>query len=513
VGNGFGIRWDRYVDDIPDSWFVQDAAIVPASKVYGMWPDKLDDLKEAAFATEEDRQIQWAGLANQPFTTQLGTGGASSEFRATKTKTPQHGRISEDYLVRRTWIYPKDEYVRRMWGSKGRLLVTVGGKLIHNSPLPVWALKRPNVIQFIDIPEEGNHYGKSFLRDVTPLQDDINRSRSQMAEKMAVRSRIIFTAVQNNQMNVKTLGGMPGVLLTHREGAKPETLNMSTGEDGSSDFYQSSLAAAADLGNMNEASSGKLPAAGLAAKAIYALQYADERSITEVSNLQDISLKRLAEAIDEVMRAEYKEERKVRLIGRDRAFMTERVLKPEDLATDVDYHFVPGSMLARQKEAIKNELFELLDKQLIEPWRVKKLLSTATPDAFRESYDVQEAHARRVLQRVLDGNSPTQIHPWEDPAIHAAVLEEFMLTSRWDTQGDDEKQVLTQLWQAYKTTGQPQPQPAAGAPPTPGAPAPPIGAPPTAGGAPPAQGATNLAQTATAAMEPPAAFGQPTAGA
>jgi hypothetical protein len=49
---------------------------------------------------------------------------------------------------------------------------------------------------------------------------------------------------------------------------------------------------------MNDASTGKLPSAGLAAKAIYALQYADEQSITEASALQDTALKQLAEALD-----------------------------------------------------------------------------------------------------------------------------------------------------------------------------------------------------------------------
>jgi hypothetical protein len=50
------------------------------------------------------------------------------------------------------------------------------------------------------------------MRDILPLQDDINRSRSQISERGAIESRLILGAPQGHQMNLRLLGGMPGVL-------------------------------------------------------------------------------------------------------------------------------------------------------------------------------------------------------------------------------------------------------------------------------------------------------------
>jgi hypothetical protein len=167
------------------------------------------------------------------------------------------------------------------------------------------------------------------------------------------------------------------------------------------EFYQSSLAAASDLGNMNDASTGKLPSAGFAAKAIYALQYADERSISKTSTLQDESLKKLAFAIDAVTRAEYKEARKVRISGEDRDFLVESEILPDQLDTDIDYYFTPGSMLSKQKEAVRNEMLALRDAGMIDNATCRKFIATAVPDVFRTSNDLHEAKARRNLNDIL----------------------------------------------------------------------------------------------------------------
>jgi hypothetical protein len=196
---------------------------------------------------------------------------------------------------------------------------------------------------------------------VIPLQDDINRSRSMRAERIAPQSRLLLWAPANHGMNVKALGGMNGVLVTTRSQAhKPEVLNLGTGDPGDPRVRAGLDRRGRGSRQHERRVTGKLPSAGLAAKAIYALQYADEQSINEASTLQDIALKELAEALDQITRVEYPDARKIRLVGEDRAFMVEHEISPDDLKADVDYTFTPGSMLSRQKESVKNELLELL---------------------------------------------------------------------------------------------------------------------------------------------------------
>jgi hypothetical protein len=242
-------------------------------------------------------------------------------------------------------------------------------------------------------------------------------------------------------------------------------LKLDAGDPGIREFEQDSIAAAADVGNMNDASTGKLPSAGIAAKAIYALQYADEKSIAETSTLQDLAMKKLAEALDQITRVEYQEQRKIpprrrgsRVHGRAR----DQSGRPRG---DVDYTFTPGSMLSRQKESVKNELIELMKAGLIDGATVKKHLSTAVPDVFRTSYNLQEAKARRLLQKILRAAGPVQVNPapFDDPAVCCSVIEEFALTAKWDLIGQSKQQQILQLWQTYKQQQQLAAQQAAAA--------------------------------------------------
>ena len=511
----FNVRMDRYAEHIRESWYIQDGEILPMSKIAAMHPDKIDALREARAANDDEKALRWRGLAPQ-------IDVSSGSYAKNNDGQASHQPLDREYFYLETWIFPKNPLLKRLWGEKGCRIVTVGGIEIERAELPEWAIKACPFIQIVDTLEEGNTYQRSFLRDVIPLQDDINRSRSMRAERIALQSRLLLWAPANHGMNVKALGGMNGVMVTTRSQAhKPEVLKLDAGDPGIREFEQDSIAAAADLGNMNDASTGKLPSAGLAAKAIYALQYADEQSVSETSSLQDTALKELAESLDQITRVEYADARKIRLVGEDRSFMVEHEISPEDLQADVDYTFVPGSMLSRQKESVKNELLELLKVGLVDMATVRKHLSTAVPDVFRTSYNLQEAKARRTLQRILRAAGPiaVQPQPFDDPAVACSVLEEFALTAKWDLIGVEKQQLITQLWQAYKQQQQmaeaaqaaaaaaAQPQPPGGQPAgKPGAGAPPPSGPPIGGPKPfeAAAGAHELEHAAVAAQTPPA---------
>lgn len=456
----FNIRWDRYAENIYDSWYVQESEIMPATEIASLFPDKLEKLKEARLATADEKLfIIRKGL--NPVHTSEGSVDFGAAGRGDSDNARHDQPINKEYVVRRTWIFPQNDHLKRLWGTKGALLVTVGGALIHKSALPEHALLEYPFIRFVDTLEEGNHYEKSFLRDLIPIQDDINRTRSQMAESVAIRSRVIFGALQNHQINIRTLAQMPGAMLTYRSPAhEPKPLDFGRGDSAGADkFYVSSLQAAQDIGNMNDASTGKLPSAALAARAIYALQFADERSIAEVSNLQDASLSRLAKAIDAVVRTSYKETRKIQIVGLDRSFMATEEVPPEAWQVDVDYHFLPGSMLSKNKENIRNEMIQLLQLNLIEPFRVRKYLASSVPDVFRQSYDLQEAKARRVLSSITRGEViEYELKPWDNPEIFKATIEEYLLSAKSDLLGNEAKNALTNLWSGLTEVIQQQQQ-------------------------------------------------------
>lgn len=503
----FGIRWDPNTDELDESWYIQGAEIMTGSSVLSYWPEKIEQLEQASVATEEEKSLQWRGLTSKP--EMVASGVHQSRVVRREGKGESVNYLDQEYLVRETWVFPKNAHLRKLWGRKGALLTTVGHKLVQKSSLPEWALEACPFIQVPELHEEGNHYRKSFLRDLIPLQDDINRARSTWAEQLALRARLLLWAADGHNLNFRLLGGLPGTLVTSASAEfKPEALNLGAGAEGIENFYGGSLDAAADIGNMNEASTGKLPSAGLAAKAIYALQYADERSIQEVSNAQDVALKQLAEALDAVTRKEYKEKRKVRIMGRDRSYLLESEIAPEHLDFKADYQFVPGSMLSRSKEAVKNELFQLKEQGLVSDALIRKVMPTSVPDAFRESYDLHESKARRTLHDLLnDPDLQVAPKPYDDLNVHLMVFTEFLLTKRFELLGDRQRAKLEQYWQALQAmlapppTGQPG-KPGGAAPAALGGAVPPPAGPPGAV-APAAEGAENLAAAAEAAVAPP----------
>lgn len=513
VRTPFNIRWERHVDELSESWWIQDADIMPASRIISLWPDAEDKLMEATPADAEDKALQWHGIVPRRWQFEY----EGTEYGRMRTETRdgenQTAEVEKEYMVLETWVFPRIEHARKLWGDEGRVIVWIGGKLVGHYPLPIWARKK---CPFIEVPEDyepGNHYGRSFIRDVIPLQDDINRSRSHMAEAVMAASRPLFGAVQNSQMNLRILGKMPGVWMEWKSPVhKPEMLHFNPPIEAAHTFYESSLAAALDLANMNEASTGKLPSAGLAAKAIYALQFADERSITEVSEAQDDTLRELAELLDQITRHEYSEARKIRVVGENREYLAEADIDPTHLDTDVDYRFVPGSMLSRQKEAVKNEIMTWLEAGLIDPETAARMLPSAVPGGLNRSNDLHEAKARRQVAALLNGDSieeATDAQPWDNAPVHIRVITDTMVDAKWRYVPEDRRQAIIQLWQAYTEMMAPPPQPM-GEPGVEGQPGPvqPVGEPNPGEEFPVPEGAQVMDQQAAEAMGPPEGFGE-----
>lgn len=508
VRSSFNIFYDRSADHLRDSPWVLDKRLVTAPQLaqMGFDPEKLEKANQAVVTN-------WA-LATTGFQPRYGYGpqgvGAWTQPRGS-ARPDDVMSFNTYYELAELWQFPTTPMQRKQWGEQGCILTFVGETLVNKRPLPEWALRARPFVQLLAKREEGNHYGRPNARDLIPLQDDINRSRSMLAQRALLNSRSLLWAPQNNGLNLRAFSGFPATLVTTKSAEqKPETLNLISSDGGiTSEFYASSLSAMRDLGHANDASTGKQPSAGTPAKAIYALQWADERSIVEESGNQDLALKELAEALDAITRSEYASGRMIRLVGTDRAFMTEFELTEEDLAIDVDYTFLPGSMVARQKEAIKNELLQLKEAGLMDNATVMKAFPTAVPDAFRLSYNLQDAHARRLLDQMLKGETVMAVvpKPWEAPDIHAGVLQEFLLTRQADLIEPQRLAAITQTWQAYDQLAKQAANPVAqGAAAQGGNPLPAGAGDPQMQSLAPAQGAAVM-EAQTEQMAPPPSFG------
>ena len=440
----------QYGRPLRDSWYYQVGRTLTGLEIVMEYPESEEVLKTCNDSLNSDSISDWRSLLSDVNYTPSYTGYSAASQRISDKK----------YFVLETWIFPKNELLRELWGDRGCKIITIGDKILSKEPLPQWALNDLNITQIIEIPEEGNGYGKSLCRDLVPIQDDINRMQTLMLEREFARSRPLLAALRGGGLEAAAVSGAPYNMITYKSVAhKPEILNFAnSGSPGLDSFYATLSSNMYNLASMNEASQGRLPAAGIAAKAIYALQYADKESFAMTSNLQDESLRDLARSIAAICREEYTDLRKVRIVGDNGEYLLESEISPEHLDTNADYYIVPGSMLAINRESVKNELITAVQAGIPIPPDVQmRALDSGAPDAFRESYDPQVAHAKNVLHRIVrKGETGIQPEPWDNAQVHMHVLGTFLLDSQ-SLAIPERRQEVARLWQAYAMTLQPPP--------------------------------------------------------
>ena len=433
----WNVRWDWHTDDIAESWYVQDQDTLPLSHVLRLYPEALDILPQAQVADTDARVGEDLGLLASPLVTPLGS---------------QPGRRMEKaYVVRETWIFPKDEHTRALWGPHGAIIVTVGEKIVGKPrPLPEWARKQCPFVHFVHVEEAGNHHGRPVLRAIIPAQDRINRSIVRKDEREALDSRVLISVAKGAQLQVQPIPGLPVTALVHPPQQPPQPLNLGTGPSAATaQNYADARAAAADIGSINDASQGRA-APGTAARAIFALQYADEKSVQETSTEQDEALNRLGRIIDAVCSVEMSDGRQIQIVGEDNAYMTDARLEPKHLSGDVDYAFGAGSMLAETREAVINSVLALKNEQLIDPAEALVRIESAGPESMRGTVSKQRSAARRLLDAIRQdpANAPEPL-PFHDPAQFANVLQEYMLGHAFDLESEEVRAAVLQRWQRY----------------------------------------------------------------
>jgi hypothetical protein len=155
VRSPFNVRFDKYAETIRDSWYVQDGEILPLSKIAAMHPDKIEELREARTANEDEKALRWRGLTPQLLDVQTAAYAKNSNGQGSTSRSIASCSTSRRGSSRRIQL------LKRLWGEKGCRVVTVGGVEIERTALPEWALKACPFVQLIDTLEEGNRITKS----------------------------------------------------------------------------------------------------------------------------------------------------------------------------------------------------------------------------------------------------------------------------------------------------------------------------------------------------------------
>ena len=325
-------------------------------------------------------------------------------------------------------IYENAVYVYRYWERPspkypdGRLIITTDDVLLYEGPLPEDC--------FGDLPHfhftfQDLLYGelaRGVVEDMIPLQDDYNdtlkkidRYKVQAGHLLIPRGANIKKAVTEDQTTVimyNPVGGEPKYM---QPGSPPQFL------------FENLMRIKADLQDItmtHDVTKARVPSNVRSGYAIQLLQEKDEDELEPFLVSFENKLATMCELVLKMMNLYYKEERIVRIAGRDKKLEVHRYTG-DSLKGPWRIKISFGSWLPQSKQARQEMVVKLVQFGILQPQEAKKLLPLGKID--EDMFPPDYMKAKEELDMIITGRGfEVQIKPYDNHQIHADVFRDFM---------------------------------------------------------------------------------------
>ncbi len=320
--------------------------------------------------------------------------------------------------VYRYWERPSPKY------EKGRLIITTEDVLLYEGPLPDDC--------FGDLPHfhytfQDLLYGelsRGVVEDMIPLQDDYNdtlrkidRYKVQAGHLLIPRGANIKKAVTEDQTTVimyNPVGGEPKYM---QPGSPPQFL------------FENLMRIKADLQDItmtHDVTKARVPSNVRSGYAIQLLQEKDEDELEPYLVSFENKLSAMCELVLKMMNLYYKEERIIRIAGRDKALEVHRYTGSQ-LKGPWRIKISFGSWLPQSKQARQEMVVKLVQFGILKPEEAKKLLPLGKID--EDMFPPDYTKAKEELDLIIQGKGLlVQVKPYDNHQIHAEIFREFMET-------------------------------------------------------------------------------------
>lgn len=271
-------------------------------------------------------------------------------FNSTSRKRPNMAMVDE------MWVKPCGQY------PNGLKVTIAGGQLLdideNAGEIPFFV--------FGDIPIPGSVKSEAFIKDMLPIQREINIIRSMLATHARKMGNSMWLVPSGSMLDEDEVSNEEGGILHYNpvNGAKPERI----GAPDIPSFYDRLLANSDadidDLSGARELSQGRLPT-GLDTYSGLNLMVEQENEKLSVSSQNyEHGMKRLLQRVLMLMKKHYTEERMARILGQDNEIELIS-FTGSDLSGGEMINIIPGSSLPEMKSAQQDRIMTLWDKQAI----------------------------------------------------------------------------------------------------------------------------------------------------
>lgn len=252
--------------------------------------------------------------------------------------------------------------------------------------------------KFDHIPS-GKFYADSVIVDLTPLQKEYNRTRSQLVEARNRMSKPQLRAPIGS-VNPAKITSEPGIVIEYRPGlAPPEPMPL----QGVPNYVVQELSILQgdmeDVSSQHAVSRGETPSGLTAATAISYLQEQDDAPLSHTYQSIEEGFQKLAFQVLNLVVQYWDAEHMVKVTGTDGAFDT-MVLKSSDVETGTDIRMEAGSSLPTSKAARQAFLMDLMKSGFIDPNKGLELMEIGGVQKLYDQLNVDKRQAQRENLRM-----------------------------------------------------------------------------------------------------------------
>jgi hypothetical protein len=277
----------------------------------------------------------------------------------------------------------------------------------------------------LDATPTGKFYTSSIIEDLIPLQQELNRSRSQLIESKNRMSKPQLLA-EKGSVDPKRITTEPGQVIEYSPGLQPpQPLALQNLPSYVTEEINRLYDDMADVSGQHEVSNGSTPPGVTAATAISFLQEQDESMIScNYTSIEEAVEKTASQSLMFV-KMYWDEARTVKVVGLEGTFDVQ-TFKNTDLRGNTDIRVESGSALPTSRAAKQAFIMDLMKMGFIEPNDGLEILEVGGLNRIYERIQVDKRQAQRenLKMRVITEEDVKQ-HTMEWQQEHPEITKDI----------------------------------------------------------------------------------------
>lgn len=355
----------------------------------------------------------------------------SEEVYDLTAQAEHRSQKSDNVQIHQFWMRPGSRAA-----PKG-IVVTWSGAQILEDPKPYpYKHGRLPWVQFDQLPGIGSREGRTFVKDLIPLQADYNDARSREA---AIRRTLVPKILAaTGSIDPRRIGSRVEVITYNPVGPPPK---MEIPGNSWMAQYQASMERS--VIEMEKRSNTETMAFGTrtSAAAIMAMQDAQELQLAVPASLLAASIEHLGQQMLSLVRQFWQEDRVVRTWSQDGELEIEH-FSQADVGRELDVRVSTESGLPDSKAGRVQLATELQQMGLIpDPRAFVRLLDMPGMDLISETLDLDTKQQKRETNKLILGE-PIPVNSWDNHPIHYAEINNFRKSPDYEALPDEIRAVV-----------------------------------------------------------------------